>query len=72
MAKMNRLQKPNKILHYFNAPAKFTEQQIKQLCSETIDCEPQVKVSSYDSKINHYTREFTDIFRRNYTMIYSI
>jgi len=44
MAKMNRLQKPNKILHYFNAPAKFTEQQIKQLCSEQIDCEPQVKV----------------------------
>ena len=44
MAKMNRLQKPNKILHYFNAPAKFTEQQIKKLCSEQIDCEPQVKV----------------------------
>ena len=47
MAKMNRLQKPNKILHYFNAPAKFTEQQIKQLCSEQIDCEPQVKVRTY-------------------------
>jgi heterogeneous nuclear ribonucleoprotein L len=39
MAKMNRLQKPNKVLHYFNAPPAYTEGDIRQLCL-SVEMEP--------------------------------
>lgn len=39
MAKMNRLQKPNKVLHYFNAPPTYTDSDIRQLCL-SIELEP--------------------------------
>ena len=32
MAAMNRLQKPNKVLHYYNAPVHFTEDAVKNTC----------------------------------------
>ena len=47
MAKMNRLQKPNKVLHYFNAPPTYTDSDIRQLCL-SIELEPvMIKVSIF-------------------------
>lgn len=32
MAAMNRLQKPNRVLHYYNAPISFTEENMGDVC----------------------------------------
>ncbi|CAG5114358.1 Oidioi.mRNA.OKI2018_I69.chr2.g8416.t1.cds [Oikopleura dioica] len=52
MAAMNRTQKPNKSLHYYNAPMDFSEKDIQEICSKENLTTVQIKVfPPKDSKV---------------------
>ena len=61
MAAMNRLQKPNRVLHYYNAPISFTEEHIGDVCRRN-DLSP-LSIKVYFKVFSVETFFKTQIFR---------
>ena len=57
---MNRLQKPNKVLHYFNAPLSYTDSDIRQLCLSVVEIEPvMIKVRiDFSIRLSNFLKIF--------------
>ena len=54
MAAMNRLQKPNKVLHYYNAPVHFTEDAVRDTCQKQNLVPSSIKVHRQTFRQNFY------------------
>lgn len=48
-AAKNRIQNPSKVLHYYNAPITFTEEEVQNICKE-LDITPPCKFVPFKSK----------------------
>jgi len=48
-AAKNRIQNPSKVLHYYNAPVNFDEEQVKKICTE-LEITPPSKFVPFKSK----------------------
>ena len=67
MAAMNRLQKPNKVLHYYNAPVHFTEDAVRDTCQKQNLVPSSIKVhrQTFRQKFHYFDSLSNFNFEKN-------